>query len=107
MEMFYVNCSEKNIPIPLKEQYRIHLISKVDNFIKRMRWKTLQFLGKLESINKETFSFCLTKCLPAVQELTNFESNLMLLIKNIRFRHFNSAFQEQLKKDIQKIQQSN
>ena len=31
----------------------------------------------------------------------------MLIIKNIQFRHINSTFQEQLKKDIQKIWQSN
>ena len=49
-----MNYSEKNIPIPSKEQYKIHLISKVEKFIKRMRWKELQFLGELESTNKET-----------------------------------------------------
>ena len=31
----------------------------------------------------------------------------MLMIKNIQFRHINSTFQEQLKKDIQEIWQSN
>ena len=29
------------------------------------------------------------------------------MIKNIQFRHINSTFQEQLKKDIQEIRQSN
>ena len=72
-----------------------------------MHWKALQFLGKLESTNKETFDFCSTKCPPAVEELTNFENDLMLMIKNKQFRHINSTFQEQLKKDIQEIWQSN
>ena len=72
-----------------------------------MRWKALQFLGKLESTNKETFGFRSRKCLPVVEELTNFENHLMLMIKNIQFRHINSTFQEQLKKDIQEIRQSN
>ena len=31
----------------------------------------------------------------------------MLIIKNIQFRHINSTFQEQLKKDIQEIRQDN
>ena len=31
----------------------------------------------------------------------------MLMIKNIQFRHINSTSQEQLKKDIQQIRQSN
>ena len=29
------------------------------------------------------------------------------MIRNIQFRHINSTFQEKLKKDIQKIRQSN
>ena len=90
MEKFYVNYSEKRIPIPSDEQYKIHLISKVEMFIKRMRWKALQFLGKLQSTNKETFGFRP----PAVEELTNFENNLLLMIKNIQFRHISSTFQE-------------
>ena len=36
-----MNYSEKNIPIPSKEQYKIHLISKVEKFIKRMRWESI------------------------------------------------------------------
>ena len=98
MERFYVNYSEKNILILSNEQYKIHLISKVENFIKRMHWKALQFLGKLESTDKETFGFRSRKCPPAVEELINFGNDLMLMIKNIQFRHIGSTFQEQLKK---------
>ena len=43
----------------------------------------------------------------AVEELTDFENDLMLMIKNVQFRNINSTFQEQLRKDIQEIQQSN
>ena len=96
-----------SIPIPSKEQYKIHLISKVEKFIKNMRWKALQFLGKLESTNKETFGFRSRKYPPAVEELTNFEKDLMLMIKNIQFRHIKSTFQEQLREDIQELGQSN
>ena len=102
-----MNYSKKNVPILSNKQYKIHLISKVEDFIEKMRWKALQFLGKLESTNKETFGFRSRKCPPAVEELTNFENDLMLMIKNIQFRHINSTFQEQLKKDIQEIWQSN
>ena len=63
-----MNYSEKNIAIPSKEQYKIHLISKIEKFIKKMRWKVLLFLGKLESINKETFGFRTGKCPTAVEE---------------------------------------
>ena len=107
MERFYVNYSEKNIFILSNEQYKIHLISKVENFIKKMHWKALQFLEKLQSTDKETFGFHSKKCPPAVEELTNFESDLMLMIKNIQFRHISSTFQKQLKKDVKEIRQSN
>ena len=72
-----------------------------------MCWKALQFLGKLESTNKESFGFRSRKNPPTVDELTNFENDLMLMLKNIQFRHINSTFQEQLKKDIQEVRQSN
>ena len=72
-----------------------------------MRWKALQFLGKLESTNKETFGFRSRKSPPAVEELTKFENDLMLMIKNIQFRHISSTFQQQLKKGIEEIRQRN
>ena len=46
-------------------------------------------------------------CPLAVEDITNFKNDLMSMIKNIQFRHINSTFQEQLKKDIQKIWQRN
>ena len=72
-----------------------------------MRWKALQFLGIFESTNKETFGFRSIKCPPTVEELNSFENNLMLMIKNIQFRHISSTFQEQLKNGIKDIRQSN
>ena len=45
--------SDKNIPIPSRQDYKIHLISKTEKFIKRIRWKALEFSGKLESTEKK------------------------------------------------------
>ena len=47
MEKFNIDYSKKNIPVPTKEEYNIHLISKTELFMKRMRWKALKFLGRL------------------------------------------------------------
>ena len=78
MEKFYMNYSQKNAPIPSKEhliskhlmsKHLIHLISKVERFIKRMRWKTLQFLEKLESTNKTP--------------LVSAQENVHLLLRNL------------------------
>ena len=40
--------------------------------INRMRWKTLQFLGKLDNSEKENYGFKTRKCPPCVDELVDF-----------------------------------
>ena len=65
--------SDKNIPIPSRQDYKIHLLSKTEKFIKRIRWKALEFLGKLESTEKETYGFKSRNCPPIVEEVANFE----------------------------------
>ena len=83
MERFNMNYSDKYIPIPSKEEYKMQLISKTEKFIKRMRWKILEILGNLHS-DKITFGFKSRNCPPIVQELKNFENELMFMIKNIQ-----------------------
>ena len=103
MERFNMIYSNKNIPIPSKEDYKIQLISKTEKFIKRMRWKTLEFLGNLHSSDKITFGFKSRNCPPIVEELENFENELMFMIKNSQFRKINNSFQRQLNEDIKQI----
>ena len=98
--------SKKNIPIPSQEEYKVYLISKVEKFIKRMRWKALQFLGKLDSSEKQTFGFRSRNCPPAVEELANFEDDLMLMTKNVEFRNINNTFQEKLRNDVKELRES-
>ena len=57
MEKINMDYSDKNIPIPSQQDYKIHLISKTEKFIKRIRWKALEFLGKLEPTDKQTYRF--------------------------------------------------
>ena len=85
----------KNIPIPSQRQYKIQLISKVEKLIKKMRWKSLEFLGKIssKSNNNQTFGFQSTKCPPPVNELADFEKVMILMVKNIQFRKISSNFQ--------------
>ena len=70
-----------------------------------MRWKTLEFLGKLDNDdnNRETYGFKSTKCSPAVPELSQFENDLMYLVKNLEFRKINNEFQNKLNNDINEI----
>ena len=67
----------------------------------------LEFLGQLSSNNNtETYDFQSITCPPAVEELSDFEKDLLLMIKNIEFRKINNSFQEKLSNDIKKIKNS-
>ena len=96
--------SDKNIPIPSRQDYKIHLLSKTEKFIKRIRWKALEFLGKLESTEKETYGFKSRNCPPIVGEVANFEHDLMMMIKNIQFTNIKNDFQTKLRNAISDIQ---
>ena len=96
--------SGKNIPNPSRQDYKMHLLSKTEKFIKRIRWKAPEFLGKLESTEKETYGFKSRNCPPIVEEAANFEHDLMMMIKNMQFTKINNDFQTKLKNDISEIQ---
>ena len=52
---------------------------------------------------KETYGFISTKPSPIIQELKEFENDLVDLIQNIKFRHVPSHFQNKLQKDLNHI----
>ena len=62
-----------------------------------MWWKVLEFQGKLDDINKNTYSFKSRKCPPPFNEMKNFENELLLMVKNIGFKNVMNEFQEKLK----------
>ena len=95
MERLYTDYSNKNIPTPTKEEYKIQLISKVES------------VGRLESSNKETYGFKSRKYPRTIDDLIGFEDDLMSLIKNIQFRNVRNTFQEQLANDIKQIKCTN
>ena len=77
------------------------------NALKKIRWKSLQFLGKIEENSKETYGFKSRICPQSVEELNKFEEDLMLIINNINSRNVHNKFQEKLKHDITEIRNSN
>ena len=85
------------------------LISKIEKVIMRMRRKVLEFLGKLDSNSNKnkTYGFKSLKCPPAVEEMTQFENDLLLLIKKLEFEKVHSGFQTRLRDDIKEIKASN
>lgn len=58
----------KNIPTPDGKSYKLQVIQKVEDFIKKLKWKTIFFMQYTDqfelTIHKATFSFGLNinKC---------------------------------------------
>ena len=53
--------------------------------IKRMRWKLIFQDTKKEKNNQQRYRLCSLKIPPPVKELATFESELIELVKNIKF----------------------
>ena len=77
----------------MENEYRLKLIMKTENFLKRMRWKTLAFLGKLKGSEKENLGFKTVKCPSSVKELVPFENDMMEMIKSLEFKRVHNEFQ--------------
>ena len=69
--------------------------------------KVLEFYGKLNDNNKGRFGFKSRKNPPSVPELSDFESELTVMVNNIKFRHINNDFHKKLKNDINEIKTCN
>ena len=76
MEKIDIDYSTKNIPIESKDKYEIQLVSKTEHVIKRMIWKALEYIGKLNNSAKGSYGFKSRTCPPIVKEMTNFEEDL-------------------------------
>ena len=76
---------------------------EVESIVKRMRWKAMQFLRKLDQSGTETYVFKTNKCPPPIEELNEFESDLVLMVKNIQFRPVRNNFLAELKNSIKEI----
>ena len=112
MEKVNFGYSMKKIPLPDEKSYKLQLIQKVEDFIKKIRWKAIFFMkggNQAEpTAHKTGFKFGLnsTKCPPQVKELVPFEEDLIKLVKNLRFRKVDNKFQRTLAKDLKGIRSS-
>ena len=105
MERFDIDYLKKNMPLPTKREYKIQSIAKAESVIKRMRWRSLEFFNKLSSSEMETYGFPSNKCPSTVDELSAFESDLLMMIKNIEFRKSKDVLQLKLQEDIKIVKQ--
>ena len=106
MDIHEINYSTKNIPTPSRESYLKILIDKMEEVIRRMRWKAMIFDGDMNTTNSEKFNIKSSKYPPKVKDLALFEANLLDLFLNIQFKNVSNPFQKTLANDIKKIRKS-
>jgi hypothetical protein len=113
MELFKLRYSAKDIPIPSHREYLKRLLEKVESVIKRMRWKAFFFLNPVSKadesdgkIQHEKFGFKSKKTPPQIDEIINFERELLGMVENIQFRDVSDSFQSMIKEDVRKINSS-
>ena len=94
---------------PTERNYRLQLMEKIELRIKRMRWKAHFYNERKDAKENETHTIPETyglkslNCPPQVRELIQFESDLLDIIKSLKFRKTRSSFQNILKDDINTI----
>ena len=109
MEKLQFDYSYKNIPIPTERNYKLQLMDKIELVIKRMRWKAHFYNERKDAKENETHTIPETyglkslNCPPQVRELIQFESDLLDIIKSLKFGKTRSSFQNILKDDINTI----
>ena len=102
----------KNIPIPDGKSYKLQLIQKIEDLIKKIRWKAIFFMkggNQTEPTAHKTglpFGLNSTKCPPKVKELVPSEEDLTKLVKSLRFRKVDNKFKRALAKDLKGIRSS-
>ena len=72
------------------------MINSYEKFIQNLRWKVLFFLKPSNKSSKNNYGFKSTKIPPPIQQLTNFEDDLIDMVKNIEFKKTTNQFQNQL-----------
>ena len=106
MEKLQLHYSPKNIPIPSERSYKLQLMDKIDQVIKRMRWKAFFYMNRSED-TQETYGLKSLNCPPKIKEMVPFEKDLWNLANKLKFRKIKSNFQRQLNEDIREIKRSN
>ena len=104
MEKFIIGYSTKNIPLPSQNDFLQRLIEKTVQFLRRMRWKAYFFLNRdVSTCSKDTYGFKSTKNPPPVDELKEFEDDMLKMVQSTNFIQVNNPFLTKLKNDTEHI----
>ena len=83
--------SPKNIPIPSERSYKLDLMDKIDQVIKRMRSKIFFYTNRNED-TQETYGLKSLNCPPKIKEMPPFEKDSLNLVNKLKFRKIKSNF---------------
>ena len=100
MDTYTSEYSLKNIPYPSHHAFQLALTEKIEDFIKRLLWRTLFYLEPQEDNN------CTKNTPPKNRLLDPFEADLFRLIKKVQFKRENNNFQMKLSRDIKELKSS-
>lgn len=104
MDKVNFSYSTKNIAVSSQSFFQQRLIEKTELFLKRLRWRAFFYLNpNAQANNNENYGFKSRLSPPTVNELAEFESKLLHLIKNIKFKVSRNPFQHKLLSDIKTI----
>ena len=103
MEKFNIGYSTKNIPLPSHNDFLQRLIEKTEQFLRRMRWKAYFFLNPDTSSSKDTYGFKSTKNPPPIDELKEFEDDMLKMVQSTKFKQVNDPFLNKLNDDTKCI----
>ena len=94
MEKKKFDYSFKSIPLPDKGTYQLNLIEKIENVLKRMRWKAHLFLSdnNQQQENFNTSGFKSRKYPPHITLHDEFEKDLYDIVPSFKYRKVNNDF---------------
>ena len=83
-------------------------MEKIEIAIKRMRWKAIHFSSNGNNDSKmEWYGLKFLSSPRPVKEVCPFESRLISLVKNIKFRKVRNNFEDRLQQDLRRMKASN
>ena len=81
-------------------------MDKIDQVIKRMRWKTFFYTNRSEDA-QETYGLKSLNCPHKVKEMVPFEKDIWNIVNKLKFGKMKSNLQTQWNEDIRVIKRSN
>ena len=101
--LFSISYSIKNIPLVSKFQYQKQLTYRIEDLIRRMRWKLYWWKQKGKGYEKETYGFNTMTKAPFAPELKEFENDLIGLVASVEMRTVTNELQSKMRRDLEEI----